>query len=139
MSQILAAFNASSVVAKTMRLEQQSHLYQEKFAYRYNMRSVTTGWTPELRRQYFQWFNVDHSTSPMAYFYREWFNRVGQQPRLAGNAGPLNTLREQALATMSDAEKAEPGLAAILSAYTPPAAGRGRGNNPFTGRGAGGP
>lgn len=133
MSQILAAFNAPTVVAKTMRLEQQSHIYQEKFAYRYNIRGVTAGWTPELRRQYFQWFNGDHTNAPKAYYYREWFNRVNQQPRLAGNAGPLNVLRTQALEAVSETEKAEPELAAILAAYTPPAAGRGRGNNPFGG------
>jgi hypothetical protein len=133
MSQILAAFNAPTAVVKTMRLDQLSHIYQEKFAYRYNIRSATTGWTPELRRQYFQWFNEDHTNAPKAYDYREWFNRVNQQPRLAGNAGPLNVLRTQALETLTDAEKADPQLAAILAAYTPPAAGRGRGNNPFGG------
>jgi hypothetical protein len=140
MSQILAAFNAPTVVAKTMRLEQQSHIYQEKFAYRYNIRSVTSGWTPELRRQYFQWFNADHANTQMQYFYREWFNRVNQQPRLAGNAGPLNILRTAAVETLSEAEKADQELAAILAAYKPPAAGgRGRGNNPFGGAGAAAP
>jgi hypothetical protein len=137
MSQILAAFNAPSVVAKTMRLDALSPIYQEKFAYRYNVRSVTAGWTPELRRQYFQWFNEDHTNAPKAYFYREWFNRVNQQPRLAGNAGPLNVLRTAAVQTLTDAEKADAQLAAILAEYKPPAAGgRGRGNNPF---GAGAP
>jgi hypothetical protein len=133
MSQILAAFNAPGVVAKTMRLEAQSHLYQERFAYRYNIRGVTAGWTPELRRQYFQWFNEDHTNTPKIPGYRDWFNRVNQQPRLAGNAGPLNILRTQALETLSDSDKADPELEKILAAYTPPAAGRGRGNNPFGG------
>jgi hypothetical protein len=135
MSQILAAFQASTVVAKTMRLEGQSHIYQEKFAYRYNLRGVTTGWTPELRRAYFQWFNVDHSNAQMLYFYREWFNRVNQQPRLAGNTGPLNILRTAALSTLTDAEKADADLSAVLASYVAPAAGGrgGRGNNPFGG------
>ena len=133
MSQILAAFDASSVVPKTMRLVRQSPIYQEQFAYRYNIRGVTTGWTPDLRREFFQWFNEDHTNTPKAYFYREWFTRVNQQPRLAGNAGPLNTLRAQAIETLTDAEKGDASLAAVLDAYTPPAAGRGRGNNPFGG------
>lgn len=131
MSQILAAFEAPMAVAKTMALDALTPIYQEQFAYRYNLRSVATGWTPELRRQFFAWFNEDHTNTPKAAGYREWFNRVGQQPRLAGNAGPLNQVREAALATLTDAERADPGLAAVLAAYTPPAPGRGRGRGGF--------
>lgn len=143
MSQILAAFNAPGVVEKTMKLDSQTHIYQERFAYRYNIRGVTAGWTPEWRRAYFRWFNEDHGGDQMQYFYREWFNRVNQQPRLAGNAGPLNQVRAAALETLSAEETADAELAAILGAYTPPASGRG--NNPFgggaggRGRGAGAP
>ena len=136
MSQILAAFNAPTAAPKTMRLAAQSPIYQEKFAYRYNLRSVTTGWTPELRRDYFRWFNEDHTTAPFAYEYREWFNRVNQQPRLAGNAQPMNQVRMAALETLTDAEKADAELTAILAAYRAPAqGGRGGGGqgarNPF--------
>src|SRR5690606_145584 len=108
-------------------------IYQEQFAYRYNLRGVTTGWTPELRRQYFSWFNADHTETPKRYFYREWFNRVGQQPRLAGNATPIHQMRTAAVATLTAAEAADPELKALLDAYKAPAAGRGRGGNPFGG------
>ena len=134
MSQILAAFNAPTAVAKTMRLANLSPIYQEKFAYRYNIRSVTAGWTPELRRDFFRWFNDDHATAPFSYDYREWFNRVNQQPRLAGNAGPMNQVRLAALETLGESEKADAQLTAILAAYRAPAAG-GRGGP----GGAGGP
>ena len=127
MSQILAAFNAGTVVEKTRRLMAQSKIYEEQFAYRYNLRSVTNGWTLDARRMYFQWFNDDHSEDQHRYDYREWFNRVNQQPRLAGNGPYLNLVRTAALATLTDAEKADPDLAAILAAYKPPAPGRGRG------------
>ena len=43
MSQILAAFNAETVVEKTLRLMSLSKIYEEQFAYRYNLRSVTVG------------------------------------------------------------------------------------------------
>lgn len=132
MSQILAAFNAPTAVEKTMRLASQSRIYEEQFAYRYNLRSVTTGWTAATRRQYFQWFNLDPSDDQHRYDYREWFNRVNQQPRIAGNAQYLTIVRNNALATLTDAEKADPGLAVILGAYVPPVQG-GRG-----GRGAAG-
>jgi hypothetical protein len=136
MSQILAAFNAPSVVEKTMRLVDRTKIYEEHFAYRYNIRSVTTGWTPEMRRTYFQWFNEDHSNDQHRYDYREWFNRVNQEPRIAGNANYLNQVRVAALETLTDAEKADPQLSAILAAYREPAQGGrggrgGRGANPF--------
>jgi hypothetical protein len=133
MSQILAAFNAPSAVEKTMILDEQTKIYEEHFAYRYNLRSVTAGWTPALRRQFFQWFNEDHNDDQHRYEYREWFNRVNQQPRLAGNAPYLAQVRAAAVATLTDAEKADPQLAAILAAYVPPPAGRGFGGAPPAG------
>ena len=125
MSQILAAFNAETVVEKTLRLMAQTKIYEEQFAYRYNLRSVTVGWTPEARRTYFQWFNEDHLDDQHRYDYREWFNRVNQQPRIAGNGPYLAQVRTAAVATLTDAEKADAELAKILEAYRPPAPGRG--------------
>ena len=110
-----------------MRLVSQTKIYEEHFAYRYNIRSVASGWTPELRKEYFKWFNEDHNNDQHRYDYREWFNRVNQQPRIAGNASYLNLVRTAALGTLSDAERADPELAAILAAYPQPGPGRGRG------------
>jgi hypothetical protein len=144
MSQILAAFNAETVVEKTLRLMAQSKIYEEQFAYRYNLRSVTVGWTLDARRTFFKWFNEDHADDQHRYDYREWFNRVNQQPRIAGNGPYLNQLRTAAVATLTDAEKADPELAAILEAYRPPAPGRGGRGGPAPpepaapGRGRGG-
>jgi hypothetical protein len=140
MSQILAAFNAPTAVEKTMRLVDQTKIYEEQFAYRYNLRSVTAGWTPEMRKTYFKWLNEDHNNDQHRYEYREWFNRVNQQPRIAGNAQYLTLVRTAAIATLTDAEKADPELAAILAAYPQPAPGRGRGTGapePPPGRGRG--
>jgi hypothetical protein len=124
MSQILAAFNAETVVEKTMGLMAQSRIYEEQFAYRYNLRSVTTGWTLDARKAYFRWFNEDHADDQHRYDYREWFNRVNQQPRISGNAQYLNQLRTAALATLTDVEKADAELSAILAAYKTPPPGR---------------
>ena len=131
MSQILAAFNAETAVEKTLRLMAQSKIYEEQFAYRYNLRGVTVGWTLDARKTFFRWFNEDHLDDQHRYDYREWFNRVNQQPRIAGNGPYLNQLRTAALATLTEAEKADAELASILSAYRPPAPGRGnRGGAP---------
>jgi glucose/arabinose dehydrogenase len=140
MSQILSAFNAPTVVEKTMRLMAQSKIYEEQFAYRYNLRSVTAGWTPEFRKTYFQWFNDDHLDDQHRYDYREWFNRVNQQPRIAGNAPYLAQVRTAALATLTDAEKADPELSTVLAAFKEaPARGRGRGAGPAGGGPGAGP
>ena len=61
---------------------------------------------------------------------------MNQQPRNAGNAPYLNQVRVAALATLTDAEKADPELAAILAAYQQPVGGRGgrgggSGDNPL--------
>jgi hypothetical protein len=145
MSQILAAFNAETAVEKTLRLMAQSKIYEEQFAYRYNLRLVTVGWTLDARKTFFRWFNEDHADDQHRYDYREWFNRVNQQPRIAGNGPYLNQLRTAAVATLTDAEKADPELAAILEAYRPPAPGRGGRGGPAApepaapaGRGRGG-
>ena len=131
MSQILSAFNAPTAVEKTMQLDQADEDLRRAFCVSLqHSRSVTAGWTPALRRQYFQWFNENHNDDQHRYDYREWFNRVNQQPRIAGNAPYLAQVRAAAVATLTDAEKADPQLAAILSAYVPPPAGRGFGGPP---------
>ena len=80
------------------------------------------GWAGRSRRRktYFKWFNEDHADDQHRYDYREWFNRVNQQPRIAGNGPYLNQLRTAAVATLTDAEKADAELSAILNAYRPP-------------------
>ncbi len=117
MSQILAAFQAPTVVAKSLRLAGQSVIYEEQFAYRHHLRSVKAGWTPELRRQFFQWFNANHGRAAHRAGYHDWFVRVGQQPRLTGNEHPLNQIRRAALDTLTPDEQADPELAKVLGGY----------------------
>jgi glucose/arabinose dehydrogenase len=130
-SQLLAYFNVPSAVTKTMTVIARSRIYQENFAYRYNIRNVTAGWTPELRKSYFKWFNDDHSNDNFLYNYREWFERVNRRPALAGNAGPMGQVRTAALANLTAEEKADAELSAILAAF--PAGGGGRGGAGFFG------
>lgn len=134
-SQILAYFDAPTAVPKTMTVIARSRIYQENFAYRYNIRNVKTGWTSALRKDYFKWFNDDHSNDNFLYYYREWFERVNRRPALAGNAGPMGQVRTAAMATLTDPEKADAELSAILAAF-PAAGGGGRGGG-AGGRGGG--
>ena len=67
------------------------HLIQRhRTAGRYNLRSVTAGWTPELRAAYFQWFQNFSQGGDEIYndAYRIWFARVGRRPTTVGNDGP---------------------------------------------------
>jgi hypothetical protein len=129
-SQILAYFNAPTAVPKTMAVISRTKIYQENFAYRYNIRSVTTGWTPELRKVYFQWFTEDHANDTFIGEYREWAERVNQRPSLAGNVGPMGQVRTAAIATLTDAEKADAALSAIVAQPIPGSAGGFRGGGP---------
>ena len=63
---------------------------------------------------------------------------MNQQPRIAGNAQYLNQVRTAALATLTEAEKADTGLAAILAAYKAPPPGRRGGPPPADNPAAGG-
>lgn len=126
-SQLLAYFNAPTAVPKTMAVIGRTRIYQEHFAYRYNIRSVTTGWTPETRKAYFGWFTENHAEGPFVGDYREWAERVNQRPSLAGNPGPLAQVRAAAIATLTDAEKADAELSALVSQPIPGAGAGGRG------------
>ncbi len=125
LSQILAAFNSPTVAAKTLALAQATRNYQENFEYRYNLRTVTAGWTPGLRVAYFQWFQNYYQGGDGIFddAYKTWFARVGRRPGTVGNDAPRNLVRTAAIATLTDAEKADPQLAPLLSAR--PGAGRG--------------
>lgn len=75
--------------------------------------------------------------APHCYDYREWFTRVAQQPRVAGNDQPLSQIRKVVLETLTEAEKSDPELAPILGAYREPARGGFRGRGSGAGRGPG--
>ncbi|MGE9267781.1 MAG: c-type cytochrome [Verrucomicrobiales bacterium] len=56
LSQTLAYLGAPDVVAKTVDRLEKAPTQEEQIALAKNIRLVTTGWTPELRQRYFQWF-----------------------------------------------------------------------------------
>ncbi|HEX4795386.1 MAG TPA: c-type cytochrome [Humisphaera sp.] len=130
LSQVLLAMDAPEAVARTVRLTQTARLIEQQIACLLYLRQIKTGWTPELRRAYFSWFNADHRDARHPEALLRWFDEAGTRYN-NGNEFSLfvNNIRGDALATLTDAEKQDPELAAILSAYVP--AGRG-------GRGGGG-
>jgi putative heme-binding domain-containing protein len=95
-SQILAYLQAPSVVPKGMTILSEANTQEEQLHYALVLRGVKTGWTPELRRAYFSWINL------------------ALKKYVGGNSFKnfLIRIRQDAVATLSDAEKKE--LAAFL-------------------------
>jgi putative heme-binding domain-containing protein len=54
--QVLAALEAPSAAAKTMKLLADAPTQEEQLEYVRYLRFLQTGWTPELRKAYFTWF-----------------------------------------------------------------------------------
>jgi putative heme-binding domain-containing protein len=94
---LLAYLQAPTVVPKAMDLLAAAVTQEEQMDYVTTLRSVTAGWTPELRRKYFQWF-----TTAAGY-------RGG-----ASFAGFVQNIKKEAVAKLSDEEKED--LRSILDA-----------------------
>ncbi len=88
--QLLVYLEAPKVAAKTMEMVAKAPTQEEQMEYMKSLRVLKTGWTTDLRRQYFSWF-------------------VKAANYKGGNSfgGFLTLIRKDALAGLSDAEKAE--------------------------------
>jgi putative heme-binding domain-containing protein len=95
--QILAYLQGPQAVARTIALLEQAPTQQEQIEYARALRVLKTGWTPGLRKAYFSWFT------------RAAGFKGGNSLR-----GFLQNIKRDAMATLSDAEKAE--LKPILDA-----------------------
>jgi putative heme-binding domain-containing protein len=132
LSQILLALDAPRALGRTIKLLQSASTQEEQVAYLMYMRHIKTGWTPELRREYFAWFNADHSGARHYDALPRWFDEAGRA-YANGNSfnGFVSRIRTEAVATLAPGEAESTELAAIMAAYRPPAA-RGRGGAPAT-------
>jgi len=86
---LLVNLNSPTVVAKSLPLMAAATTQEEQMDYANSLKSVTVGWTPEFRKQYFSWFGK-------AAGYR------------GGNsfAGFVDMIKAEALSRMTDADKA---------------------------------
>jgi len=92
---LLAYLQAPTVVPKAMDLLAAAVTQEEQMDYVTTLRAVTTGWTPELRRKYF-----------------EWFNKAAGYRGGASFAGFVQNIKKEAVAKLTDEEKED--LRAIL-------------------------
>jgi putative heme-binding domain-containing protein len=58
LSALLLVLGAPDAVAKTMALLRAAPTPREQVAFAYNLRPIGTGWTFELRKEYFEWYKV---------------------------------------------------------------------------------
>jgi len=88
MCRLLVAVQSPNVAAKAVEMLVNGKNQEDQIMLAYCLRPLRTGWTPELREKYFQWF-LDAGT------YR------------GGNSfrGFLQNMRNEAIETLSDAEK----------------------------------
>jgi putative heme-binding domain-containing protein len=121
LSQLLLALDAPNAVAKTVKLLYAAPTQEEQLSYVLALRTVNTGWTPELRKEYLSWWTKDRSQAAHPDFVTQWFMEAGR-PYADGSSFPrfLANFHDDAKATLTPAEQTE--FAAVLDAYTPPAA-----------------
>ena len=90
LAQLICFFQAPDAAAKTLALLDKALTQEEQIQYASDLRVLTNGWTPELRKAYFSWF-------PKAAGYK------------GGNSfrGFMNNIKKDAIVHLSDAEKKE--------------------------------
>ncbi|HLY07936.1 MAG TPA: c-type cytochrome [Planctomycetota bacterium] len=117
--QVLLALEAPDAVSKTVRLLGAAPTQEEQLGYILHLRTVSAGWTPELRKAYFSWWTLDHNKAGHPDYVKRWFEEAGRGysdgaslPKFLGN------LHGQAKATLTPEESQA--LADVLAAYVPP-------------------
>ncbi len=122
--QVLLALDPQGSVAKTLALLKAAPTQEEQLTYILALRTITTGWTPELRKEYFSWWSKDHAkTDPAEHpaYVVKWFEDAGR-PYGDGSSYPkfVANLRADAIKTLTPQELTA--LEPVLALYTPPGA-----------------
>ena len=100
--QLLVYLDAPDVVATTMKLLAAAPTQQEQMHYAFVLRNATNGWTMDLRKNYFSWFN-----------------KALAQYRGGNTFLPyLHNIRQDAIDKLADTERTE--LASIFDAKAAP-------------------
>ena len=116
--QVLLALHASDAVDKTMRLIPVATTQEEQVGYLLYLRTITVGWTPQTRRQYFTWFLKGHLSSHHSAQVLQWFEDAG---RAYSNGSSYDNyiagIHADAVKTLTADQRTS--LADVISAFTP--------------------
>jgi putative heme-binding domain-containing protein len=99
--QLLVYLESPTVAAKSMQMIANAPTQEEQMEYAKSLRVLKVGWTPELRKRYF-----------------EWFLKAANFKGGASLRGFFRIMKNDAVATLTDKEKQE--LKPILDAQPPP-------------------
>ena len=118
---LLGAGRYLDAVAKTMKLLEAAPTQEEQLNYVLALRTIKDGWTPELRKTYFEWFTRDRKTTPGVHpeYVTQWFAEAGR-PYADGSSynNFLSHIHADAKSTLSPEELTA--LADTLKAFSPP-------------------
>lgn len=118
LARLLVYLGSKNVVSKSVALMRKSRLQEDQMFYANVLRLVKTGWSIEDRKEYFTWINKAR--------YRlqggDPFDAGGYFRYSGGRSFRpyVNLIRQEALATFTDAEKKNQELMAIVNAKEPP-------------------
>ena len=105
--QILLALDAPDTVARTLRLLAAAPTQEEQLNYVVALRTITSGWTPELRRQYFAWWAQTRNATQHPRTTLQWFTDAGRDYGDGASFGNfLVKIRRTAMANVPQQELA---------------------------------
>jgi len=117
--QVLLALDAPDAVAKTVGLLNAATTQEEQLGYLLHLRTVSAGWTPELRKAYFSWWTRDRNKLAHPDYVRKWFEEAGRgYSDGASLPNFIAKLHAAAKSTLTPEETTA--LADVLAAYVPP-------------------
>lgn len=116
--QLLLALDAPGTVAKSVALMTTAPTQEEQVGYATYLRTIKNGWTTDLRKQYFGWFNGGRSTAHPPQVL-QWFAEAGRPyGDGASFANFIGNFHEEAKFLLSPDDVTA--LSAVFDAYQPP-------------------
>ncbi len=77
--QILLALDAPQAIDRSLKLLAAAPTQEEMLNYVVPLRTITNGWTPELRRQYFTWWTIKRNNTQHPDYVLRWFSEAGRE------------------------------------------------------------
>jgi len=117
--QILLALDAPDTISRTLKLLAAAPTQEEQLNYVVHLRTITNGWTPELRRQYFAWWAIKRNASQHPDFVKQWFADAGRE--FSDGASFNNFLVKMRRTAMSNTPQPElVSLQSVLDSWAEP-------------------
>ena len=107
--QLLVYLEAPEVAAKTLALLDQAKTQGEQITYIFALRTLKSGWTMDQRRKYFSWFK-SRTSGPHPEELLRWFKDADRDYSDGASFTKfLANIRNDAMATLTETERAELG------------------------------